>query len=51
MTFAAADGREVFAPWHGKISHRYFRMHFEWPLAPERRKLPVLYLGPKITKS
>lgn len=51
MTFVAADDREVFAPWHGKISHRYFRMHFEWPLAPEHRKLPVLYLGPKITKS
>lgn len=51
MTFTAADGREIFAPWHGKISHRYFRMHFEWPLAPERRRLAVLYLGPKITKS
>lgn len=51
MTFVAADDRTVFAPWHGKISHRYFRVHFEWPLAPERRKLPVLYLGPKITKS
>ncbi len=51
MTFVAADQREVFAHWHGKISHRYFRMHFEWPLAPERRTLPILYLGPKITKS
>lgn len=51
MTFVAADDREVFAPWHGKISHRYFRMHFEWPVAPQRRKLPILYLGPKITKS
>lgn len=51
MTFVAADNRKVFAPWHGKISHRYFRMHFEWPLTPEHQKLPVLYLGPKITKS
>lgn len=51
MTFVATDKREVFAPWHGKISHRYFRMHFEWPLVPSRRKLPILYLGPKITKS
>lgn len=50
MTFTDRDHREVFAPWHGKISHRFFRMHFEWPLAPERRKLAVLYLGPKITK-
>ncbi len=51
MTFNGPEGREVFAPWHGKISHRYFRMHFEWPLPPDRRKLAVLYLGPKITKS
>ncbi|MCC4252495.1 hypothetical protein LL251_08695 [Sphingobium naphthae] len=50
MTFTASDGREVFAPWHGKISHRFFRMHFEWPMAPDRRRLPILYLGPKITK-
>ena len=51
LTFIGTDRREVFAPWHGKISHRYFRMHFEWPLRPERQKLAVLYLGPKITKS
>lgn len=51
MTFKTSDRREIFAPWHGKISHRYFRMHFEWPLSPDRRKLAVLYLGPKITKS
>lgn len=51
MTFSGSDGRKIFAPWHGKISHRFFRLHFEWPLAPERRKLPVLYLGPKLTKS
>lgn len=51
MTFEGPDGREIFAPWHGKISHRYFRMHFEWPLPPERRKLAILYLGPKITRS
>ena len=51
MTFADLSGEDVFAPWHGKISHRFFRMHFEWPLPPERRKLAILYLGPKITKS
>ncbi|WP_199555243.1 hypothetical protein [Sandaracinobacteroides hominis] len=50
MTFVGRDGREIFAPWHGKISHRFFRIHFEWPLAPEHRRLPILYLGPKITK-
>ncbi len=50
MTFIDQDQREVFAPWHGKISRRAFRLHFEWPLAAESRKLSVLYLGPKITK-
>jgi hypothetical protein len=50
MTFDGEGQREIFAPWHGKISHRYFRMHFEWPLSPEQRKLSILYLGPKITK-
>lgn len=51
LTFVAPGGREMFAPWHGKISHRFFRMHFEWPLPPERRTLAILCLGPKITKS
>jgi len=50
MTFSAPDGLEVFAPWHGKIGHRVFRMHFEWPLAGSRDRLSVVYLGPKITK-
>jgi hypothetical protein len=51
LTFRDVRGQATFAPWHGKISHRYFRMHFVWPLPPTSRKLPVLYLGPKITKS
>lgn len=50
MTFQAPDGRSVFAPWHGKISHRFFRLHFEWPFTPDRDRIAVLYLGPKITK-
>ena len=50
MTFGAPDGVQRFAPWHGKISHRFFRVHFEWPLHPQRRKLAILYLGPKITR-
>jgi hypothetical protein len=40
----------ILAHWHGKISHRYFRMHFEWPPRAESSKLKILYLGPKITK-
>lgn len=50
LTFEAPDGSAIFAPWHGKISHRTFRMHFEWPLRAERDRIAVLYLGPKITK-
>jgi hypothetical protein len=45
------EGAKIFAHWHGKISHRFFRMHFEWPVPPTNRQLKILYLGPKITKS
>ncbi|MBB3952635.1 hypothetical protein [Aureimonas jatrophae] len=50
MTFTRADGVKCFAPWHGKISHRFFRLHFEWPVPPQTTRLTVFYLGPKITK-
>jgi hypothetical protein len=40
----------ILAHWHGKISHRFFRMHFEWPVPASALKLKILYLGPKITK-
>jgi hypothetical protein len=40
----------IFAHWHGKISHRFFRMHFEWPVPAKAEKLKVVYLGPKLTK-
>ena len=43
-------GAYLFAHWHGKISHRYFRLHFEWPVPGDRRTLRVVYLGPKLTK-
>ena len=35
MTFVDPDDatRTVFAHWHGKIRHRHFRMHFEWPVS------------------
>lgn len=52
MTFAnPGEGGEIFAHWHGKISHRYFRLHFEWPVPPGGTRLKVLYVGPKLTKS
>lgn len=51
MTFEDPDGgAAIFAHWHGKISHRFFRLHFEWP-APAEGRLKVLYIGPKLTKS
>lgn len=43
--------RSIFAHWHGKISHRTFRIHFEWPVPTTASRLTVLYLGPKITKN
>ena len=51
LTFTRADGEEILAHWHGKISHRFFRLHFEWPLRAQRKRLAVVYLGPKITKA
>lgn len=34
--------------WHGKISSQAFRIHFEWPVSPRRKKLRVAYIGPHI---
>jgi hypothetical protein len=47
----AAACRGIFAHWHGKISYRFFRLHFEWPVPAEATQLKVVYLGPKLTKS
>jgi hypothetical protein len=44
------SNKTIFAHWHGKISHRFFRVHFEWPVNTEATKLKVVYIGPKITK-
>jgi len=44
------ENRKLFAHWHGKIDHRVFRMHFEWPMPRESRRLKIVYLGPKLTK-
>ena len=52
MTFPDPDGgADIFAYYHGKISHRVFRLHFDWPVPAAASKLKVLYLGPKLTKS
>lgn len=50
MTFERLSGGNFFAHWHGKISHRFFRMHIEWPLEKNRKRLEIFYLGPKIAK-
>jgi len=46
-----APNRKIFAHWHGKIRHRFFRMHFEWPVPRASRHMKVVYLGPKLTKN
>jgi hypothetical protein len=45
-----APGHTIFAHWHGKIRHRSFRMHFEWPVPGASAQMKVLYIGPKLTK-
>ena len=51
LTFPDPDGGSaIFAHWHGKIRHRFFRMHFEWPLPAGATHLKIVYLGPKLTK-
>lgn len=44
-------GPEIFAHWHGKISRRFSRIHFEWPVPSKAIRLKVVYIGPKITKA
>ena len=42
--------RFIFAHWHAKISHRFFRVHFQWPVPSDATKLSIVYIGPKLTK-
>ena len=38
-------------PWHGKIKiGAQYRIHFGWPKPNPTQGLPVVYVGPKITK-
>jgi len=51
MTFEDPEGGEpIVATWHGKIRHRQFRIHFEWPVPSKAKVIKILYIGPKITK-
>jgi hypothetical protein len=48
MTFRLPNGDPLECFWHGKISHRYFRIHFS-PITPDQ-PLYIAYIGPKLTK-
>jgi hypothetical protein len=50
LTFKKDDETEVFCSFHGKISHKYYRLHMSWPVT-KNDPLYVAYLGPKITKA
>ena len=49
MTFTI-DGTKVLCSWHGKISFRVFRMHFNYPIKNSDKVIDVVYFGPKLTK-
>lgn len=49
LTFKRDDGVDLFCPYHGKISYRYYRLHMSWPVT-KNDPLYIAYLGPKITK-
>ena len=49
LTFRKIDGTPILCSFHGKISHRYYRLHISWPVT-KNDPLYVAYLGPKITK-
>jgi len=44
------DGKSKQFPFHGKIKTPQLRIHFEWPIPPERELIQVVYIGPKLTK-
>lgn len=50
MTFSDACGKDVFAPWHGKVNSPKIRIHFEWPRPANQKNIKILFVGPKITK-
>ena len=51
MTFAHpdGDGDDLECFWHGKISTRYYRIHFSYPIERDT-PLYIAYIGPKLTK-
>ncbi len=52
LTFICPIRRtSVLFPWHGKIKMGdQFKIHFAWPKPDPAEGIPVVYIGPKITK-
>jgi hypothetical protein len=50
LTFQKPDGEPIFCPFHGKIRHRQFRLHFSHPIK-HNEPLYIAYIGPKITRN
>lgn len=44
------NGEKTICSWHGKISYRVFRLHFNYPIKNEDSAINVVYFGPKLTR-
>lgn len=51
LTFRHPDkpGETLFCPYHGKVNHPPFRIHFPWPVSAGE-PLYIVYVGLKITR-
>ena len=43
------SGEALSCTWHGKVRHMTLRIHFSWPIRPDK-SLYVMYIGQKITR-
>lgn len=44
-------GNNIECPWHGKVkSPNQYRVHYEWPMPADQKKIKVLFIGQKLTK-
>lgn len=49
FTFPDPAGKgQLVCYWHGKVSTRSFRVHFEWPVKRPSESLKVAYIGPHL---
>ena len=51
LTFPHPDapGKQLFCPWHGKVSHMTLRLHYSWS-GKSGEPVYVVYAGQKLTK-